>query len=593
MDDALPEGFNLDQPEAPEPGNVDNSDAPPEGFTIDKTDSSADAGLPSGFQLDSEKYSTPSQEGLTGLEGVARGATAGLSDALAVGMRKGAQALGVPDQYLHYVAPEPQAIEARKENNPLISGGSELAGNIGLLNSLPKAGSLALNGMIQMGLISGGDELSKAMLGQGDPTPAVATHIAENAGLGLVGGALLGGAGHIASKLAENTKIGTQIKSLLAGAAHAANFPESGVVGLKDSAFMPHEIVNLKNAGFKIGQFLYKHAGEAATGIITGPMYGAAKGLGGMAIEHYLEPLLSPYTSKFSQKIAGPMLLKAATSGGVEHGTQILDHATSVAKGAQKISTGIESIFNPIANKTLDLSSSEKDRDKLKDFIEQGGVNRQLQEYQQTQNQSQGDQGLAEGGEVKNIEPMSALTEANPIAKHWPEQNTLINAAKARMSNYLNSQRPVPNPKLPYDREHKDHHREREYHKTLDLANQPLSVLAKIKDGSLLPKHMQDLTGMYPELHSHLSKKLTERITQGQLDGEKKPSYKVRQAMSLFLGSSLDSTLTQPSMAAVQNIFAQQRAQKQAPPSSKSNLSKLGQSTMTAEQSREARQNKS
>ena len=81
-----------------------------------------------------------------------------------------------------------------------------------------------------------------------------------------------------------------------------------------------------------------------------------------------------------------------------------------------------------------------------------------------------------------------------------------LNTARARISGYLNSVRPLENSaKLPYDSDRKDARKERDYDKVLSLANQPLSILNHIKDGTLLPRHVKHFTQMYPELHQELS----------------------------------------------------------------------------------------
>lgn len=86
---------------------------------------------------------------------------------------------------------------------------------------------------------------------------------------------------------------------------------------------------------------------------------------------------------------------------------------------------------------------------------------------------------------------------------------------------------------------------------------------------------------------------MTERMMQSQLKEETKPKYKTRQALSLFLGTNLDSTLTPAGIQAAQGVFAKQKAQKQMPPNSKSSLSKMGPNSQTASQARDKNLNKS
>lgn len=526
-------------------------------------------------------HTSTGQQALTALEGVGRGISAGLTDPLAAGMRKGATALGVPQEYLHYIAPEQKEIEARKQENPIEAGASEIAGNIGLMTALPQIGSKAINGMIQMGLISGGDELSKSLLGQGDPTTAVAAHVAESGAMGLLGGALFGKAEQVGLKAIENMKLGTKVNSFLSGLGHAASFPNSEVVPLAESALTNEEHKILDDTAFKLGQTAYKNMGAGVAGAIGGHLKGRYGFLGGAAIEKYLEKLLSPYTSKISQKYIAPAILKAASSERVQGLTSIIDHASTCSKGFNKINRGVESLFESGGNKALEETASEKDREKLRKFIEDGGVDKQVTE----ENQQAQPQGFAGGGQVKD-----SPEAANHIEQVYPEQNVLLSATKGRVSNYLNSVRPIKDPnKLPYDSEHKTPQHEKDYNKVLDLANQPLSILNHVKKGSLLPEHMKHFTSMYPDLYSQLSQKMTERIAKGNLKEDKKPPYHIRQSMSLFLGSSLDSTTTPQAIQAAQQVFMAQKSQKQAAMSA---LNKVGENSMTPEQSREKRLNK-
>lgn len=576
MDDTtLPEGYQLDQAESQVPA----------GYSLDQ-----EAQTPAGYTLDEDKYSTPGQKVLTAVEGFGRGLTAGLTDTLASGMRKGASFFGVPEEYLHYVAPKFQDIAARQEQNPITSTVSEVAGNIGLMSSLPQIGSRALNGMLQTAIIAGGDELSKAMLGHGDPIDAVASHIAESGAVGFLGGALFGKAEKLGTKALEaieKSKVGNKLPSFLSGIGHAASFPGAEAVSLGNSALTKAEIKELDEKAFRYGQKFFNSyavtAPKAIARIAAPSLGGYLGGWGGAGASIALERGLELAAPKVSQNVIGPALLKAAATGTTEKIGDLIDHATKISKGAQKISKGVEALFESGADKFLNYEASEKDRQKLREFIESGGINKEVQD--QAQSEGIPTQNFAQGGNVEH-------PESNPIARVYPEQNTLMATAKGRVSGYLNSIRPVQNPTLPFDSVHKDKQKNRDYEKALDLANQPLRILKHIKDGTLSPKHLMAFNSMYPELHSHLSKKITQKMTENKTKDSKKPPYKTRQALSLFLGSSLDSTLTPASIQASQMVFAQQKAQRNQPSNLKS-LSKMGQHTQTAEQGRIARLNKS
>lgn len=570
---------------------------PDEQFKEDAAPASADFVPDDKFVPDEEK-TKPDDSVATGIAGMARGATFGLSDALASGMRKGASAIGVPNKYLDYVAPSGEALHQAKEEHPILSGATEFAGSIGGLNSLPKIGSTAIDGLMKMGLVGAGDELSKSMMGHGDNALPALGHIAASGALGLLFGAGAGKAedwlADKATKMAEE-KYGSKILSNLAGIGHRASGAPAALSEEEALQQMTNQGINGIPKEFQKGQDIYDkvllpRASKALQYGIAGAVAEKAAHLGvpptlGFGLGLYAGNKIGDYiVPKAAEKIAAPIILKMANSGSMDGLAKAIDYGATASKGYQAIDKGVNSIFQSGAGNALNYLSemNEKRREKLKGFVEDNGPDKLIEQQQNRPHET----AYADGGEV--LPPVSN----NPIEKHWPEQNALLSASKMRITSYLNSKRPTKNQsKLPYDNEVKDPQHEREYNKTLDLANNPLSVLNHIKDGSLTTKQVNDFGSMYPELHEHLKKKITERITKGQVKEEKKPSYHTRQALSLFMGNNLDSTLSQPNIMAAQMVFAQQRQQRQA--AKENSLNKLAQSSQTAEQSREQRLNKS
>ena len=193
-------------------------------------------------------------------------------------------------------------------------------------------------------------------------------------------------------------------------------------------------------------------------------------------------------------------------------------------------------------------------------------------------------QGFAKGGEVIKPEPVQpdslqpVLQSVGGISKALPDHAAVLAGAKARMANYLNSVRPQDNsPKLPFDNEPKSLEKERSYQKALDLAANPIGILNHIKSGTLTPENLNHLKSMYPEIHDHISKKLTEKIIESQQSGES-PPYRTRQSMSLFLGSPLDSTMTPQAIQSIQSLYAPKQPQQSgAPKKQAKGTSKLGE----------------
>lgn len=353
--------------------------------------------------------------------------------------------------------------------------------------------------------------------------------------------------------------------------------------------------VGIKNFGTKIavnttgavlgGEEGYRHGGVlgGVGGFIGGAIAPKALGLAGNMI---------------GKKVALPVVLKVLSSGGTDTVRGLgraLDYAGHAESGAQKITKGIESLFKAGSIVSKAPAALAKEREKLREFIESGEQNQQVQEGLQ-QSQPAPTPAYAHGGEVKIPEAAPPIiSKSNPIANHYPEQDIMLQAAKGRINNYLNQIRPQSSAsKLPFDHEKPDKQKKRDYDKALDLANDPSIILNEVKKGTITPEMMKHFTSMYPELHDHLSKKITERITKAQVDGEK-PSYKIRQGLGLLLGAHLDSTMTPQSIMAAQATY--QKAPPQQPQDgkqkkNKSSLNKMPQEYQTSNDARQLRQQK-
>lgn len=258
---------------------------------------------------------------------------------------------------------------------------------------------------------------------------------------------------------------------------------------------------------------------------------------------------------------------RSAFGSGRGLGSPLDAYLSKVSKGHKAIDKSVKSLFG---GDNTDLYQAG-DKEHIKEYVEKGGLDKDIQMF-------------ASGGDVK---------EEDPLASQLPQHNILLNASKMRVANYLNSVKPNPiQPQMPFDRKPSTTTQDKEYDRAVHIASQPLSVLQSIKKGSITPSAVKHLNSMYPELSNHLSKKLTEEITKAQLEG-RKPSYRTRQGLSLFMGAHLDSTFTPQSITAAQAVFAQQQAQQQqAPQKNKkgtSTLSKASEQYETSSQAAETR----
>ena len=271
------------------------------------------------------------------------------------------------------------------------------------------------------------------------------------------------------------------------------------------------------------------------------------------------------------------------------------DHLAAIRKGHAKITASLKALFDDPKSLKREKPDVAK-REKLAAYLANGGINQSLREASYPQDP----QKFALGGPVephpKSVAPVLADTS---IATHYPAQNILMNASRAARENYLNGLRPADQSiKLPFDDEPDQTEPKRVYHQALDVANDPLSVIPEIGHGTLEESHVQHLSAMAPELTDLLKRKMTEKVMQQQIK-DKKPPYRVRQALSLFMGSDLSSELTPASIQAAQATFATPAAQPPAPPKPGKNkrgtsaLTKMDQAFLTDSQARQERQQKS
>jgi hypothetical protein len=616
MTDQIPAGFEPDTSYAPD---SQQSNIPP-GFEPDTSgdDTDQSSNIPAGFSPEGSSETQPSEGSLSAptaaLASFTRHATLGASDAAARGLRAVGTALGTSPENLHYWAPAPEQLEQAKEEHPTLSAFAGFGGDLVAMSMLPNVvkGSKAIAGAIQGAAMAGGDEFSKSMLGVGDPALGVIGHIAAGGAGGLLLGGILGS--NAASTLTEKAtrslenKFGSKALNYIGGAGHilnggkVASSTEEALQQMQDAGISPN-LFDAKN--WMTGQ---KEAIPAMQNYIQRSMAVKGAGLGatagynlmgpqgltyGTTIGGYLGNMLGSvmgkkFGSKAGEMVVGPILTKMAASGSFNGVAKAVDYGLRGAKGYNLMSKGVDSLFQSAAGEGLNWTNEqlEKRRQETKDFIGQGGIDKQISEHPIPAQP----QGYAEGGEVQ---PIAELNEPNPIAKHFPEQNMLLNSARTRVSNYLKANKPSDiNSGLPYDTKIKDPQKEKDYDQVIDLANNPLSILNKIKSGRLLPKHMSHFMALYPDMHQELSKQITKRMEEGRLKEETKPPYHVRQAMSLFLGSNLDSTLTPQSMMAAQGTFIQQNQKKALAAAKANGLMKSVQNSKTAQQGAESRLNK-
>lgn len=198
---------------------------------------------------------------------------------------------------------------------------------------------------------------------------------------------------------------------------------------------------------------------------------------------------------------------------------------------------------------------------------------------------------------AENPKPM--LNVAGNLGNYMPDHAQAVSQTTMNAVNYLNSQRPSNPKQSPLDSDLPVSKAQlAPFHRSLEIAEQPLMAFQHIKQGTLLPQDVNTLKTVYPDYYNKMSQKLMSAMTDHISEGGNVP-YKLRQSASLFLGQPLDSTMTPSSIQAIQSMYAQNQptSQAQAQPAGKgkkgapSKLNKIASNLQTNDQARAARTN--
>jgi len=292
----------------------------------------------------------------------------------------------------------------------------------------------------------------------------------------------------------------------------------------------PYERASLPNTrgaleditpGMKFADFVRDHALNSASelgGGVAGAAAGHATGLPG---SHYLGYAFGHYTLKplirtFLPSVINPVLRSPASGEGLK---AAFDGINAVAKGDSLATAAAKAVFKGGIEATADKDKVERLRKQVDDLSEN---------------------------------PEKLLQMGGALGHYMPQHASALAATAQAAVNYLSSQKPrntqagVLDPSVPPSASQKA-----QYNRTLEIAEQPLSVLKYVKEGTLQPKDVQDLQALYPDLYPQLSKKLTEALTTHMADKGIVP-YSVRKSLSVYLGQPMDSSFTPQAIQAAQ-----------------------------------------
>lgn len=157
-------------------------------------------------------------------------------------------------------------------------------------------------------------------------------------------------------------------------------------------------------------------------------------------------------------------------------------------------------------------------------------------------------------------EPQKMFDIGGHTAHYLPEHGTSIGQVAGNAINMLNGMRPESKQPNPLDTKIKPSAAAKaQWENVLNLAQQPLYILHKLKNNTMTPQDVGMIQNLYPQLYQKLSHKMIDAVTDAVGKGETIP-YKTRLGISLFLAQPMDSTMTP------QGIMAAQPAPEAPPP---------------------------
>ncbi len=524
------------------------------------------------------KYGSTGQTALAALEGAGQG----LAGPLAPLAEK---ALGV----------DPEGITGRAEANPIAHSAGEAAGLIGgaalpvsQAGVLGEAGAAAAKALgfeglagtaakvgVESALYTLGDEVSKTINQDPNSIQTAIMHVGLSGLLGATGGAALGKVSDLwLSKLGEKAE---QFAEEFTGRLKEAEglAPKQEFIQGPFKNFPPKPGTPLfKNVepevippaiGEKAANKLIDKTVEAASealsagaGAVLGKLTGIpGAGYLGAMFGHYS---LKPIVSTIMPTLIKPILESPASGVGLK---SAIDTVISISKGQSILNQAAKNLFE-VGNKSV-VNALIPDKDKL------DKLDKKIQELKSN--------------------PEGMLSIGGELGHYMPSHNAALAEVAQNAVNYISSNKPSSSKPGVLDREIPPNAtQEASYRKTLAIAQQPLSVIPKIQDGSLQPKDVQDLKALYPALYSNLVTR-TQQAMMEHLSKEGTIPFKTRKGLSTLTGQPMDSTFTQPVILAAQATFPASKPpqQPQGASKAKKGTSALGKSAEAAQTPAEAR----
>lgn len=180
--------------------------------------------------------------------------------------------------------------------------------------------------------------------------------------------------------------------------------------------------------------------------------------------------------------------------------------------------------------------------------------------------------------------PSEMIETGGNLGQALPSHASALGYKAAQATNYLNSIKPQSSQGAPLDRVQKPSPAvENQYHRQIDIANNPSLVLQHVKNGTVQPSDLQTLDAIYPSLAKSMRSKAFERLVEAKTKGVKIP-YHQRQGLSMLLGQPLDFSQSVAGMQAIIKANSPMASQTNEGKPQKANAKAVEQSDKVAEE---------
>jgi hypothetical protein len=191
--------------------------------------------------------------------------------------------------------------------------------------------------------------------------------------------------------------------------------------------------------------------------------------------------------------------------------------------------------------------------------------------------------------EIKR-EPQSLMDVGGNVGDYMPDHSQSLAQFAGNAVGYLAKLKPEPVKMSPLDKPIEPSvEKKNDYRQALEIAQSPLIVFEKIKQGTLTSRDVVHLNSLYPGMTGQFRELLLDQVMKLDPDDAKMP-YKTKVSLSLFLGQPLDSSMTPQFLQLTQGLPQAPQEQPQVGSKRRGALSKLEKVATNARTGSQARE---